>query len=62
MNLPGHFPGGPVVRTPSFHCGKYGFDPWFRELRSHMPWEKKKKVSILKFYLVRKHSVIPVMS
>ena len=22
------FPGGPVVRTPSFHCRGYGFDPW----------------------------------
>ena len=21
-------PGGPVVRTPSFHCREHGFDPW----------------------------------
>ena len=22
------FPGGPVVRTPCFHCRGHGFDPW----------------------------------
>ena len=22
------FPGGPVVRTPRFHCRGQGFDPW----------------------------------
>ena len=22
------FPGGPVVKTPRFHCGEHGFDPW----------------------------------
>ena len=22
------FPGGPVVKTPSFHCRGLGFDPW----------------------------------
>ena len=22
------FPGGPVVKTPSFHCKGRGFDPW----------------------------------
>ena len=22
------FPGSPVVKTPSFHCRGYGFDPW----------------------------------
>ena len=22
------FPGGPVVKTPSFHCQRPGFDPW----------------------------------
>ena len=21
------FPGGPVVKTPCFHCGGHGFDP-----------------------------------
>ena len=26
--MPGDFPGGPVVRTPSFHCRGRGFDPW----------------------------------
>ena len=24
----GDFPGGPVVRTPCFHCCGHGFDPW----------------------------------
>ena len=22
------FPGGPVVKTPSFHCRGHRFDPW----------------------------------
>ena len=22
------FPGGPVVKTPRFHCRGHGFDPW----------------------------------
>ena len=22
------FPGGPVVKTPRFHCWGHGFDPW----------------------------------
>ena len=22
------FPGGPVVKTPCFHCRGHGFDPW----------------------------------
>jgi len=22
------FPGGPIVKTPGFHCREYGFDPW----------------------------------
>ena len=22
------FPGGPVVKTPHFHCRGRGFDPW----------------------------------
>ena len=26
----GKFPGGLVVRTPSFHCRGHGFDPWSR--------------------------------
>ena len=24
------FPGGPVVRTPSFHDRGHGFNPWWR--------------------------------
>ena len=24
----GDFAGGPVVRSPSFHCGGQGFHPW----------------------------------
>ena len=23
-----NFPGGPVVKTPSFHYREHGFDPW----------------------------------
>ena len=22
------FPGGPLVKTLHFHCGRQGFDPW----------------------------------
>ena len=28
LRLMGEFPGGPVVRTPRFHCRGHGFDPW----------------------------------
>ena len=42
------FPGGPVVRTPRFHCRGLRFHPWFGELRPHKlcgvaKREKKKK-------------------
>ena len=26
----GDFSGGPVVKTPHFHCRGHGFDPWLR--------------------------------
>ena len=29
------FPGGPVVKTPSFHCRGLGFDPWSRTKIPH---------------------------
>ena len=35
-------PGGPVVKTPCFHCRGPGFDPWSGNLRF---WQKKKKGS-----------------
>ena len=35
--LSGEFPGGPVVRTPRFHCRGAGFDSLVRELRSRRP-------------------------
>ena len=22
------FPGGPVVKSPNFHCREHGFNPW----------------------------------
>ena len=28
VGVGGDFSGGPVVRTPSFHCRGHGFDPW----------------------------------
>ena len=34
------FPGGPVVKTPRFHCRRRGFDAWsgkFRLLRGVAP-------------------------
>ena len=36
------FPGGPVVKTPRFHCRGHGFSPC-GELRSHMPCGTAKK-------------------
>ena len=24
------FPGGPMVRTPHFHCRGHGFNPWLQ--------------------------------
>ena len=43
----GDFPGGPVVRTPCFHCR--GPDPWSGKLRSHKlcltAKKEKKKLS-----------------
>ena len=40
----GDFPGGPVVKTPHFHCRAYGFDlSLIGELRSCMLCGKTKK-------------------
>ena len=38
----GDFPGGPVVRTPCFHCRRHGFNPWWGH-SSHMPRSAAKK-------------------
>ena len=39
------FPGGPVVRTPHFHCRGHGFNPWLGtwDSASHSQSKKKKK-------------------
>ena len=40
------FPGGPVVRTLSFHCREFRVRSLVREFRSHKPYgtaKKKKK-------------------
>ena len=43
------FPGGPVVRTPQFHCRGHGLDPWSGNsdpaCRTGMPKNKKKGTS-----------------
>ena len=31
------FPGGPMVKTPNFHCRSLGFNSWWGNLRSHIP-------------------------
>ena len=36
-------PGRPVVKTLHFQFRECGFDPWFRDLRSHMQCSQKKK-------------------
>ena len=45
------FPGGPMVKTLCFHYRGHGFDPWSRELRSHMPCgtAKKKKIILVTY-------------
>ena len=42
-NQPREFPGGPVVRTPCFHCWGPGVPSLVRELRSHKPCSVAKK-------------------
>ena len=38
------FPGGPVVKTPCFHCRGHGFDPWLGKIpMPHGVTGKKKK-------------------
>ena len=39
------FPGGPVVRTPRFHCWGPGVLSLVRELRSHKPHGSAKKTN-----------------
>ena len=34
----GDFPGGPVVKTPCFHCRGQRFDPGWRTKISHALW------------------------
>ena len=43
LKLLWEFPGGPVVRTPCFHCRGHRFDPWSGNLRSCMPCGAAKK-------------------
>ena len=40
---PGDFPGGPVVKTPRFHCRGHGVPSLVGELRSYMPRGTAKK-------------------
>ena len=44
-----NFTGGSVGRTPPIHCRGHRFDPWVRELRSHMPLSLAKKVCFFFF-------------
>ena len=39
------FPGGPVVKTPCFHCRGHGFDPWLgkQDPTCHVSGPKKGK-------------------
>ena len=39
-----HVPGGPVVKTPCFHCRGHGFNPWSgkKDPASRMLWPKRK--------------------
>ena len=44
-------PGGPVVKTPRFHCRGRRFDPLVGELRSRMPHSVAKKLKKKKVVL-----------
>ena len=35
--------GGPVVKTPSFHCRGHDCNPWSRKVSFHMLQDKVKK-------------------
>ena len=43
--LPRDFPGGPVIKTPHFHCWGHGFNPWWGTKIPHVALcgQKKKK-------------------
>ena len=43
------FPGGPVVKTPSFHCKGCRFDPWSGKI-PHATWCSQKKIIIIMKY------------
>ena len=43
------FPGGPVVKTPHFHCRGFGFHPWSGILHALLHGRKKKLPLLLKF-------------
>ena len=38
-----NFPGGPVIKTPIFHCREYGFDPGWGVKIPEASWQKKSK-------------------
>ena len=55
------FPGGPVVRTPCFHCRGNGFD-WGTRI-PHAVWhgQKKKKVKkecVTQFTMIIKYTIL----
>ena len=41
------FPGGPVVKTPHFHCGRHGFNPGSgnQDPACLMVWPKHKRLA-----------------
>ena len=40
-----NFPGGPVIKTPSFHCRRFRLDPWLGNYNPacHVAWPKNKR-------------------
>ena len=43
MYINREFPGGPVVRTPHFHCRRHGLDSWLGNEDAMWLGQKKKK-------------------
>ena len=51
--LHGNLPGGPVVKTPQFHCRGLGFDPgWGTKIpQAAQGGQKKKRISHMKLII-----------
>ena len=54
LNAYGEFPGGPVVKTPCFHCRGHGFDHWLGGKNNPTCHMAKKNPKTLNAYVKKK--------